>query len=164
MTNIEAENLTNQISIRLFETETHLKQDLQEAIADSESRSVFAHNMVSENWGRSMGYLLGTTASPCEDNWKRLRNGSIDYFFVHVTQFVCIRSRLDRIDISVFICKELVMTRLETLKATHMSIFLTHAHVFGIETRVASLFPPASILDNFPHWRTYETVLAIVSF
>jgi hypothetical protein len=26
------------------------------------------------------------------------------------------------------------------------------------------LFPPASILDNFPHWRTYETVLAIVSF
>jgi hypothetical protein len=150
--------VSNQISIHLFDTGAQLKGILRTTFLNSQSALLVCEHVEFDDPSFSIGHLLGTTPRTCERNWEPLLDGTLNCLFVQFRDFVQVRSRLNLADVKIFIYKESVVTRVESLDASRIMVFLARGQFIRLNTTVRSFWTVAfnfSQSPAFTHMRQY---------
>jgi hypothetical protein len=99
---------------------------------------VVGENIQFNDASLSIDHLIGTTTRICERNWEQLLDGMLNYPLIQFRDFAQVCSRLNLADVRIFISKESAVTRIESLDASQIMVFLTRAQFVRLKTTVGS--------------------------
>jgi hypothetical protein len=152
-------DINNRISIHFFDTGSQLKRILHITILNSHYTLLVGENIQFDDPSLSIGHFLRTTTRTCQRNWERLLDGTLNYFLIPFRDFVQVRSRLNLADVKILIYEESVVTRIESLDASQIIVFLTPAQFLRLKIIIDSFWTVAfkhSHSPAFPDVRQYS--------